>query len=93
MVYQHRQASSRQMFIPIMMVALLAWALPTVAYAEPGDSASQIFLPIVAMTEQVTASAACELNDWEKTYEIEATEEDRITAKAVHPYRKAKNRL
>lgn len=69
MVYHHRQSSSRQMFFPIMIAALLAWALPAVAYAEPGDGANQIFLPIVAMTEQVTASAACELNDWEKRVE------------------------
>lgn len=69
MVYHHRQSSSRQMFLPLLIVALLAWGLPTTAYAEPGDSASQIFLPIVAMTEQVTASAACELNEWEKRIE------------------------
>lgn len=69
MVYHHRQSSSRQMFLPLLIVALLAWLLPATAYAEPGDSASQIFLPIVAMTEQVTASAACELNEWEKRIE------------------------
>lgn len=69
MVYHHRQSSSRQMFLPLLIIALLAWGLPTTAYAEPGDSASQIFLPIVAMTERVTASAACELNEWEKRIE------------------------
>ncbi len=69
MVYHHRQSSSRPMFLPLMIAALLAWVLPTAVYAEPGDSATQIFLPIVAMTEQVTASAACELNDWEKRIE------------------------
>lgn len=70
MTHRHTLSLTQARLVAVLLLVLVSWLHPIRVHADPGNSGSQLFLPLVTKSDTVAASeSSCQLNAQEKRIE------------------------